>query len=226
MDARRIAAWSWIFFGFFGCVRKDPKPPEPAGIEARASELMPLVRDRHWIRAQDLGAIAPQRMLEDVRIWRKEIGADLFGTMGLPREDGTIRPVTVGEIRGQTKNEEDTWWARALSNLRIQTRTATPTVIQDDSGKVLVCEWPDVPFVSALIADSTFRQQMLTRFHQDKVGVFVPARDHLILYDLTDFVSVKPAQMKSKMVYDRGVHPVRFEPLVLSREGLAGVEGS
>jgi len=175
-------------------------------IDEAAGAVIPIIKSGNWIRVQDLGAIGPKRVQEKIRPWRKEIAKDVFVLLGVREELLGYRYASLEEVAA-SKTGEDEWLAKAVANLVGMVGTSTGTELTGGDGRLLVSDILEVDGVSALILDRGFRARMLERFGTTELGAAVPNRDVLIVFDASEFVTVKPIRARTHQLYDVRNHP-------------------
>jgi hypothetical protein len=176
-------------------------------LDQAKEEVIPILKSGVWIRVQDLGAIGPRSVQDQIRPWRKELAEDVYILLGVPEELLGYRYVSIHELETSQTNADE-WLTRAISNLTKKVSTATgSSELRRDDGHLLVLDLPNTDGVSALILDPAFRKQMLKTFAIASVGASVPNRDVLILFDPEEFVAVKPIRARTHALYDERNHP-------------------
>ncbi len=171
------------------------------------SDVIPIIKSGSWINVQDLGAIGPERMRDQIRPWRKKIADDVFVVLGVPEEKLGYRFASISEV-SESKDGEKTWLDQAVANVVMKAGTSTGAVATNgNDGRLLALDFANVDGVSALILDARFRQSMLARFNLTDLGAAVPIRNVLIVFDPKDFITIKPIAARAHMLYDTQNHP-------------------
>ena len=67
-------------------------------VEQAKDEIIPILKSGSWVKVQDLGAIGPARMRDQIRPWRKEVATDLYVVLGVPEAKLGYRLASVEEI--------------------------------------------------------------------------------------------------------------------------------
>lgn len=190
-------------------------------LEQARETIVPIIKSGSWIRVQDLGAIGPRREQDKLRPWRKEVAKDVFVLLGVPEELLGYRYVSIHEIGGSA-TAEDEWLKLAIANSVRQVGSSTDaSELRAEDDRLLVYDLSGVDGVSALILDRGFRAKMLELFQKTELGAAVPNRDVLIVFDATDFVTIKPIRARTRSLYDARNHPgfrglLRFDRDTLS----------
>lgn len=176
-------------------------------LDSAKDEVIPILKSGTWIRVQDLGAIGPRNVQDQIRPWRKPIADDVFVLLGVPEELLGYRYVSLHEVE-TSKTAADEWLNKAIANLSKMVSTATGSVeLKRDDGRLMVLDMPNKDGISGLILDKEFRRKMLSQFNADSLGASVPNRDVLIIFDAEDFVTVKPIRARTHQLYDERNHP-------------------
>ncbi|MCC7381863.1 MAG: hypothetical protein IT384_08545 [Deltaproteobacteria bacterium] len=170
-------------------------------------QVIPVIKSGAWIRVQDLGAIGPKSIQDQIRPWRKEITDDVYAVLGVPEMLLGYRLVTIQEVETSSVSAEE-WLRRAVVNLVREVSTATGSVeLKRDDGRPMVLDLPNKDGVAGLILDKGFRRTMLSKFGLGSLGAAVPNRDVLIVFDPEDFVTIKPIRARTHQLYDERNHP-------------------
>jgi len=176
-------------------------------LEEAKAEVIPIIKSGSWINVQDLGAIGPERMRDQIRPWRKKITDDVFVVLGVPEEKLGYRFASISEVT-ESKDGEKVWVDHAVANVvaKAGTSTGAETMTGND-GRLLAMDFANIDGVSALILDPRFRQSMLAKFNLTELGAAVPIRNVLIVFDPKDFVTQKPIAARAHKLYDTQNHP-------------------
>lgn len=176
-------------------------------LDQQKSTIIPIIKSGAWVRVQDLGAIGPKRIQEQIRPWRKAVTEDVYVLLGVPEELLGYRYANIAEVESST-TPADVWLTRAISNLALTVGTATGgAVLNKPDGKPMVFDLPNEDGVAGLILDKAFRQKMLQRFDAVSLGAAVPSRDVLIIFEAEDFVTIKPIRARTHQLHDERNHP-------------------
>ena len=168
--------------------------------------LLPFIKSGSWVDAQDLGAIGSARVRDKIRPWRKKIAEDVYVLLGIPEELLGYRYASIEEMK-DSKKEPDYWLDAGIRNLVQRVKTSTPTPLESAEGKLMVLDYSAVEHVGAFFLDRQTRKDWLSRFDLTELGVSVPNRDVLIVFDPSDFVTVKPIRFRTHQLYDNRNHP-------------------
>lgn len=168
--------------------------------------LVPIIKSGTWIKVQDLGAIGPKRVQDSIRPWRQKVATDVYVLLGIPEEMVGYRYVSIEEV-AQSKVGGGQWLKTAVENLVAQVGTSTGAELRGGDGNLMVMNLVEIDGVSGLILDRGFRKRMLQEFNAVELGASVPNRDVLIIFDATDFVTVKPIRARTHQLYDVRNHP-------------------
>lgn len=188
-------------------------------LEQAEKDVIPIIKSEKWIRVQDLGAIASERIRDQIRPWRKQVATDVFAVLGVPEEKLGYRFASIEEV-ASSKKSDDEWMAIAIDNARQLVGTATGTEMRSDD-RLRVVDMKNVDGVSALVLDPKFRRQMLEDFQLSELGAAVPIRNVLIVFDPSDFTTIKPIRARARQLYDSQNHPgfrglLRFDKDVIT----------
>jgi hypothetical protein len=176
-------------------------------LEEAKADVIPIVKSGSWINVQDLGAIGPERMRDQIRPWRKKITDDVFVVLGVPEEKLGYRFASIAEVT-ESKDGEKVWLDLAVANVVAKAGTSTGAVaMTGNDGRLLALDFANVDGVSALILDPRFRQSMLAKFNLTELGAAVPIRNVLIVFDPKDFITIKPIAARTHKLYDTQNHP-------------------
>jgi hypothetical protein len=171
------------------------------------SEVIPIIKSGSWINVQDLGAIGPERMRDQIRPWRKKITDDVFVVLGVPEEKLGYRFASIAEVTESAEGEQK-WLDQATTNVVALASTSTGSAeMRGNDGRLLALDFDNIDGVSALILDARFRQSMLAKFNLSELGAAVPIRNVLIIFDPKDFVTIKPIAARAHKLYDTQNHP-------------------
>ena len=168
--------------------------------------LLPFIKSGSWVDAQDLGAIGPARVRDKIRPWRKKIAEDVYVLLGIPEELLGYRYASIQEMN-DSKKDAEFWLETGVRNLVQRVKTSTPTPLESSDGKLMVLDYSAVEHVGAFFLDRQTRKDWLSRFNLTELGVSVPNRDVLIVFDPSDFVTVKPIRFRTHQLYDNRNHP-------------------
>jgi len=169
--------------------------------------LVPIIKSGAWVRVQDVGAIAPKNVQDQIRPWRKQIAPDVFVVLGVPEQLLGHRYASIAEIASSTTTA-DVWVERAVANIVRKVGTATGGVeLERDDGRLMVFDMPNEENVASLILDKGFRAKMIAKFNLPSLGAVVPNRDVLIIFDTEDFVTIKPIRARAHEYHDERNHP-------------------
>jgi hypothetical protein len=176
-------------------------------LEEAKEEVIPIIKSGSWINVQDLGAIGPERMRDQIRPWRKKIADDVFVVLGVPEEKLGYRFASIEEVT-DSKDGEMAWLDKAIANIvqKAGTSTGAESMTGND-GRLLAIDFANIDGVSALILDPRFRQSMLAKFNLVELGAAVPIRNVLIVFDPKDFITLKPIAARAHKLYDTQNHP-------------------
>lgn len=188
-------------------------------LEQAKTEVIPIIKSAKWIQVQDLGAIGPERIRDQIRPWRHEVATDVFAVLGIPEEKLGYRFASIEEVR-DSKTSDDAWMKQAIENVRriVGEQTGEEMVMGD---KLKVFDLKNVDGVSALLLDARFRASMLEKFQLSELGAAVPIRNVLIVFDPADFTTIKPIRARARQLYDSQNHPgfrglLRFDKDVIA----------
>ncbi len=195
-------------------------------VEQVKDRLIPIIKSASWVRVQDLGAIGPARMRDQIRPWRKEVTEGLFVVLGVPEEKRGYRFASIEEMK-TIKGGADSWLAQAKENLLkiVTTSTAGSASMEGNDGHLLVLDMPNTDGVSSLILDARFRAKMLRLFDQPILGVAVPNRNVLIFFDPETFTAMKPVRARTHELYDTQNHPGFRGLLRIDKDSISVLEG-
>jgi len=174
-------------------------------LDTAGDTLIPIIKSGTWIKVQDLGAIGPKRLQNQIRPWRQKVAEDVYLLLGIPEELLGFRYVSIEEVEA-TKKDASLWLKAAVANLVKHVGTSTGAELRSN-GRLMVVNLVEIDGVSGLILDRHFRRRMLEKFDAVELGAAVPNRDVLILFDNTDFVTVKPIRARTHQLYDVRNHP-------------------
>ncbi|MEM9114394.1 MAG: hypothetical protein AAGD10_12625 [Myxococcota bacterium] len=191
--------------------------------QARA-ELVPVLKSKSWIAAQDLGAIGPERIRKQIRPWRQSVTDGVYVVLGVPEEKLGLRYASIEEVETSTTAAED-WLARAVRNLEdgVDLAAKGPEVRNPD-GVLLAADLPNQDHVASLIFVPEFRRRLLKRFAKNAVGVAVPLRNVLIAFDLEAVTARKPVRARAHELYDTQNHPAFRGLLRMDADGVEVLE--
>ena len=195
-------------------------------LEQSKDVVIPIIKSGSWITVQDLGAIGPARIRDQIRPWRKEITKGLFLVLGVPEERRGFRFASIKEMN-EAKEGADAWVDRATANLlrTVGTSTAGSAGIERQGGGLLVLDMPNTDGVSSLILDPRFRAKMLQIFDQPYLGAAVPNRNVLIFFDPSEFTAMKPVRARTHQLYDTQNHPGFRGLLRIDKDSISVLEG-
>ncbi len=188
-------------------------------LEQAKSEVIPIIKSEKWIRVQDLGAIGPERIRDQIRPWRKEVATDVFAVLGIPEEKLGYRFASIEEVKDSKVSDED-WMKIGIENVRRIVGEPTGQEMRMED-KLKVFDLENVDGVSALLLDPRFRANMLEKFTLSELGAAVPIRNVLIVFDPADFTTIKPIRARARQLYDSQNHPgfrglLRFDKNVVT----------
>ncbi len=193
-------------------------------VDKAGARLWPYVKGGVWVRAQDMGAIGPPSVQQQLRPWRQPLAEDVFVVLGVSEALFGTRYLTQAELATSPTSGEK-WVEAAVKNLAAAVDTATGSVeLRAADGRLLVLDMPNLDGVSGLVLDRGFREKMLARFGLPSLGASVPNRDVLILFDPDDVSTRRPVRARTHQLHDERNHPGFRGLLRLSREGLAVLE--
>ncbi len=174
-------------------------------LQQAESDVIPIIKSEKWIRVQDLGAIGPERIRDQIRPWRHEVATDVFAVLGIPEEKLGYRFASIEEVKDAKKSDEE-WMKIAIENVRriVGEQTGEEMVIDD---KLRVFDLKNVDGVSGLLLDPKFRLSMVEKFRLSELGAAVPIRNVLIVFDPADFTTIKPIRARARQLYDSQNHP-------------------
>ena len=174
-------------------------------LEQARDEVIPIIKSEKWIRVQDLGAIGPKRIIDQIRPWRKEIATDVFIVLGVPEEKLGYRFASLQEVKN-SKTSDAEWQEIAIKNInRIVGEPSGDKMHTDE--RLRVFDLKNTDGVSALILDPRFRRNMIEAFGLAELGAAVPIRNVLIVFDPADFTTTKPIRARARQLYDSQNHP-------------------
>ena len=170
--------------------------------------VIPIIKSGAWVRIQDLGAIGPRRIQDQIRPWRHEVADDVFVVLGIPEAKLGYRFASIEEVQSAGA-AKDAWLNRAIANLSTVVGRSTDGAreMKRDDGTLLVIDMPNTDGVSGLILDRDFRADILDRFGLEAVGAAAPNRNVLILFDPDEFTATKPVRARAHQLYDTQNHP-------------------
>jgi hypothetical protein len=172
-----------------------------------AADLVPVIKSGRWIRAQDLGAIGPERIRKQLRPWRQEVADDVFAVLGIPEEKLGIRYASIEEVETSTPAAA-AWLSLAIRNVERDLDVADGgNEVRDAQGAFLALDLPNRAFVSSLILSDAFRRRLLARLERKVLGAAVPIRNVLIVFDPEEFTARKPVRARAHQLYDTQNHP-------------------
>ncbi|MBI2377463.1 MAG: hypothetical protein HYV07_25910 [Deltaproteobacteria bacterium] len=194
-------------------------------LEQASAEIVPILKSGKWINVQDLGAIGPKSLQEQIRPWRKKVAEDVFVLIGVPEELLGFRYVSLHEIT-ESKRADTEWLDKAVANLAAKIGTSTGTEVRTDDDRLLVVDFAGIEGSAALVLDKGFRQRALAMFNKAEVGAAIPNRDALILFDHEQFTAVKPVRARAHVMYQERNHPAFRGMLLLSVDGVSIFEAA
>lgn len=175
-------------------------------LDSASETLIPIIKSGSWMDAQDLGAIGSAKIRRQIRPWRKKIAEDVYTLIGIREELLGYRYASIEEVE-DSKTPAEVWLKKSISNLVRQVGTATGTTLYSGEGNLMVLDFSAVDGVAALLLDAKMRLRWLQRFDLPELGVSVANRDVLIVFDPTDFVTIKPIRARTHELYDNRNHP-------------------
>lgn len=177
-------------------------------LDQAKAEVIPIIKSGSWIKVQDLGAIGPARIRDQIRPWRKELTTEVYVVLGVPEEKRGYRFASIEEM-GTAKEGAEVWLERATENLLklVGTSTAGGASMERADGQLLVLDMPNTDGVSSLILIPQFRDKVLRLFNQPFLGAAVPNRNVLIFFDPDQFTAMKPVRARAHQLYDTQNHP-------------------
>lgn len=210
------------FFDMWTAEQKAIADARRRTLEQAEREVIPILKSGSWIQVQDLGAIGPQRLQDQIRPWRKAIADDVYVVLGVPEEKLGYRIASLAEVV-TSKAGEEKWLERAVANIveRVGTSTGSASMTGND-GRLLAIDFANEDGVSALLLDPKFRRKMLAQFNLTELGAAVPIRNVLVVFDPTSFVTTKPIRARTHQLYDTQNHP-GFRGLLRFDENGVGV---
>ncbi|MBI4821943.1 MAG: hypothetical protein HY791_37140 [Deltaproteobacteria bacterium] len=204
---------------------EDEAKGRKRSLEQAAADIVPIIKSGKWINVQDLGAIGPKSLQDQIRPWRKKVAEDVFVLMGVPEPLLGYRYVSLHEIN-ESKKPDSEWLDRSIANLAARIGTSTGAELRADDGRLLVIDYAGTEGAAALILDKGFRSRVLAAFNKTEVGAAIPNRDVLVLFDHEDFVAVKPVRARAHQMYQERNHPAFRGLLRISADGLAIFEAA
>jgi hypothetical protein len=196
-------------------------------VEQAKDEVIPILKSGSWVKVQDLGAIGPARMRDQIRPWRKEVATDLYVVLGVPEAKLGYRLASVEEMAA-VEGGDAAWLERAVKNLvrLVGTSTSGGASLEDAQGRLRVLDMPNTDGVAALILDPGFRAKMLELFDQPSLGAAAPNRNVLILFDGEDFTTTKPVRARTHQLYDSQNHPAFRGLLKIEKDAVSVMEAA
>ena len=196
-------------------------------LEQAEAEVIPILKSGAWVKVQDLGAIGPARMRDQIRPWRKEVATDLYVVLGIPEDRLGYRLASVQEMSG-AEGGADAWLDRAVKNLVriVGTSTAGGASLESAQGRLRVLDMPNTDGVSGLILDRDFRKKILQLFDQPSLGVAAPTRNVLIFFDGEDFTTTAPVRARTHQLYESQNHPAFRGLLKIEAEAVSVMEAA
>ncbi|MGF1508497.1 MAG: hypothetical protein ACFB9M_03230 [Myxococcota bacterium] len=193
---------SHVFFREWVQAEKREAERRKRTLSQAASDLIPVLKSGRWVRAQDLGAIGPERTRKRIRPWRRAVTDGLYVVLGVPEEGVGVRYASIHEVESSTVAEGD-WLDRAVANMENDLTLADQgEEVRDEDGVFLVCELPHEPHVSSLLLSPAFRRRLLERTGLPSLGVAAPIRSVLILFNPNRFTAMKPVRARAHQLYD------------------------
>ncbi|MEQ8272212.1 MAG: hypothetical protein RMA76_23150 [Deltaproteobacteria bacterium] len=207
------------YFEAWMAERKAEAEARRRTLEQAKSEVIPIIKSEKWIRVQDLGAIGPERIRDQIRPWRQEVAPDVFAVLGIPEEKLGYRFASIEEVKA-SKVSDDAWMKIGMENVRRIVGEPTGQEMRMED-KLKVFDLKNVDGVSALLLDPRFRANMLEKFSLSELGAAVPIRNVLIVFDPADFTTIKPIRARARQLYDSQNHPgfrglLRFDKNVVT----------
>ncbi|MEQ9496343.1 MAG: hypothetical protein RIT81_05780 [Deltaproteobacteria bacterium] len=207
------------YFEAWMAERKAEAEARRRTLEQAKSEVIPIIKSEKWIRVQDLGAIGPERIRDQIRPWRKEVATDVFAVLGIPEEKLGYRFASIEEVKA-SKVSDDEWMKIGMENVRRIVGEPTGQEMRMEE-KLKVFDLTNVDGISALLLDPRFRANMLEKFSLSELGAAVPIRNVLIVFDPADFTTIKPIRARARQLYDSQNHPgfrglLRFDKNVVT----------
>ena len=175
-------------------------------LDSASDKIIPFMKSGSWINAQDLGAIGSAKVRRQIRPWRKKVAEDVYVLMGIPEELLGYRYASIEEVE-DSKTEAEVWLKKSIKNLVRDVGTSTGTTLESAEGKLMVLDFSAVDNIAALVLDQASRRKWLKRFDLPELGVSIANRDVLIVFDPTDFVTIKPIRARTHQLYDNRNHP-------------------
>lgn len=175
-------------------------------LESASEKIVPFMKSGSWINAQDLGAIGSAKVRRQIRPWRKKVAEDVYVLMGIPEELLGYRYASIQEVE-DSKTDSEAWLKKSIKNLVRDVGSSTGTTLESSAGKLMVLDFSAVDNIAALVLDPLSRRNWLKRFDLPELGVSIANRDVLIVFDPTDFVTVKPIRARTHQLYDNRNHP-------------------
>lgn len=192
-------------------------------VDQAKADVIPIIKSGTWIRVQDLGAIGPKNLIDRIRPWRKSVASEVFVLLGVPEEKLGVRFASLEEMRESTDSEQ-AWIDRAVHNLRAQVGTSTASEINNAAGQLMVYDLSGYDNISGMILDPKFRTEMLDKFGKEELGAAAPIRNVLIVFDIADFVTIKPIRARAHQLYDTQNHAGFRGLLRFDRNGIGILE--
>ncbi len=171
------------------------------------STLIPIVKSGTWLKVQDLGAIGPKRIQDQIRPWRKEIATDVYVLLGVPEDLLGFRYASLADMETASEKTPDAWLETAISNLARAVGTSTGSELRGRDGRLLVYSLLEIDGISAALLDAGFRRRMLALFSAEELGAAIPNRDVLIVFDAVDVAARKPIRARTHELYEARNHP-------------------
>lgn len=196
-------------------------------VEQAKDEIIPILKSGSWVKVQDLGAIGPARMRDQIRPWRKEVATDLYVVLGVPEAKLGYRLASVEEMNA-VEGGQDAWLDRAVKNLVriVGTSTSGGAALENAQGGLRVLDMPNTDGVSGLILDRGFRVKILEMFNQPSLGVAAPNRNVLIFFEAEDFTTTKPVRARTHQLYDTQNHPAFRGLLKIEKDAVSVMEAA
>ena len=196
------------FFDAYVRAQKELADQRRRSLEQAKADVIPILKGAAWVRAQDLEAVGSPRERAKIRPWRQPISSDMFVILGIAEGRIGYRFASIDEVGTSTVGAA-AWLTRAVRNLSAKVGKSEGRASNHSGAKrkLRAVEFEDVDGVSALVLDPGFRKRMLDRFGLPELGAAVPARNILIVFDPSDFETVRAAQAHARGLYETRNHP-------------------
>lgn len=188
-----------------------------------STSLLPMIKSEDWLKYQELGAIGPAHLRDRIRPWRQPLSGGLYVLLGVPEGDTGIRYASIQEVESSTVAGAK-WLERASAYVYARYKDVEPASLHGKDGTLRVLQFGPAEGISALVLSPRFRRRVLGRFGQATVGVAIPTRDHLTVFDAKDFVTLKPIRVRTHALYDAKNYPAFRGLLRMDQNGVSILE--